>query len=196
MTDRPQPAQPAAPQLHARGHPSRTPFEGNRTRQTVPRRFSIPLVVADRDRSRRPRASADTAIEDDYALRFTASAWHRRRRSSGSSPTSSTARAASSAPRTTYTPADLARPRRSILKVVKSETLEVQTIGLLRPLSAASLEPAARSDRRHGLRFLTYRPDRDNVRRDRGDWHEGARRPRAAHPASPRDERTSRDDQE
>jgi hypothetical protein len=66
--------------------------------------------------------------------------------------------------------------------VVKSQTLHVQTIGRLRnirpppacsiggrsgksikvatlsrsPLSAASLEPAARSDRRHGRRFLTY----------------------------------------
>jgi hypothetical protein len=66
--------------------------------------------------------------------------------------------------------------------VVKSQTLPVQTIGRLRnirpppacsiggrsgksikvatlsrsPLSAASLEPAARSDRRHGRRFLTY----------------------------------------
>ena len=61
---------------------------------------------------------------------------------------------------------------------------------------AASLEPAARSDRRHGRRFLTYQADRDNVRRDAGDWHEGARTAAGSPPRLPPDERTCRDDQE
>ena len=42
---------------------------------------------------------------------------------------------------------------------------------------------------------LTYQADRDNVRRDAGDCHEGARTAGAAHPPAS-DERTCRDDQE
>ena len=42
---------------------------------------------------------------------------------------------------------------------------------------------------------LTYQADRDNVRRDAGDCHQGARTAEARRPA-PSDERTCRDDQE
>jgi hypothetical protein len=55
--------------------------------------------------------------------------------------------------------------------------------------------PALIFDRRHGRRFLTYQADRDNIRRDAGDCHEGARTAGAAHPPAS-EERTCRDDQE
>jgi hypothetical protein len=43
---------------------------------------------------------------------------------------------------------------------------------------------------------LTYQADRDNVRRDAGDCHEGARTAAGSPPRPPPDERTCRDDQE
>ena len=46
-----------------------------------------------------------------------------------------------------------------------------------------------------GVGILTYQADRDNLRRDAGDCHEGARTAGAAHPPAS-DERTCRDDQE
>jgi hypothetical protein len=35
-----------------------------------------------------------------------------------------------------------------------------------------------------GVGILTYQADRDNVRRDAGDWHEGARTAAGSPPAS------------